>query len=123
LDPGTEVATDQPLHLHGAGGETDQFQLIGTNGDMAVVATGEVDMYTAPGLWQVLAKAIEAGQRRLTVDLSAVTFIDSQGLNALVRAYKAVEPDGGAVTLRSPQRQARKLLELTRLDRVLTVEG
>jgi anti-sigma B factor antagonist len=121
VDPSTEVVADDPLYMQGAG-PAEQFQLTGTNGTTAVVATGEIDMYSAPWLWRALSKVIDTGQRRLVVDLSGVTFIDSQGLSALLRAYKAVEPEGGTVILRGPQRQARKLLELTRLDRVLTVD-
>jgi anti-sigma B factor antagonist len=99
-----------------------QFRVVATNGTGTLLATGEIDMCSAPGLWEALSGAIAGGQRRLVVDLSGVSFIDSQGLSVLLRAYKAVAPEGGTVTLRSPRPQARKVLEISGVTGVLELE-
>ena len=88
-----------------------------------VVATGEIDMASAPALWEALSEAIAAGQGDVIVDLSGVTFIDTQGLSVLLRAYKALSPEGRGLCLRSPCPQARKALEVSGLTRVLTLDG
>ena len=59
----------------------------------------------------------------MTVDLSGVTFIDSQGLSVLLRAYKALSPEGRGLCLRSPRPQVRQALEVSGVASVLTVDG
>jgi anti-anti-sigma factor len=48
--------------------------------------TGELDIATAPRAWEVLVQAFERDSR-IAIDLSGVTFIDSQGLKLFVRAF------------------------------------
>ena len=101
----------------------EQFHLVGMNGTRVVVATGEIDIASSPGLWVALSEAIAAGQGEVIVDLSGVTFIDSQGLNVLLRAYKALSPEGRELCLRSPRPQARKALEVSGVASVLRMDG
>jgi len=100
----------------------EQFHLVGLNGTRVVVATGEIDMASAPGLWEALSEAIAAGQGDVIVDLSGVTFIDSQGLSVLVRACKALSPEGRGLCLRSPRSQVRQALEVSGVTSVLTLD-
>ena len=88
-----------------------------------VVATGEIDIASAPGLWAALSEAIAAGQGDVVVDLSGVTFMDCQGLNVLLRAFKALSPEGRRLCLRAPRPQARKALEVSGVASVLTLDG
>jgi len=111
----------QPRTTPGCG--VEQFHLVGLNGTRMVVAAGQIDMASAPGLWEALSQAIAAGQGDVTVDLSGVTFIDSQGLSVLLRAYKALSPEGRGLCLRSPRPQVRQALEVSGVASVLTVDG
>jgi anti-sigma B factor antagonist len=91
--------------------------------DRAVVAvTGEVDLYTAPRLWETLDSAIAGTPRELVVDLSGVDFLDSSGLKVLVRAHKRLKPISGSVIVRGAGGQVFKALELTKLTGLFTVE-
>src|SRR5690348_18033287 len=49
-----------------------------------VHVAGEIDVYTAPLLREVLDKQVAAGRTDLVVDLEKVTFMDSTGLGVLV---------------------------------------
>jgi len=90
------------------------------SGDSAVVAvTGEIDISTAPLLRDRL-QSLAAHQ--VTVDLSAMTFIDSTGLGVLVGAVKRLREDGGEMTLRAPSRSTRKVLDITGLAQIVTIE-
>jgi anti-sigma B factor antagonist len=82
-----------------------------------VAVAGEVDAYTAPRMLAELLAALET-DARLTVDLAGVTFMDSQGLAALLRARQEAERRGGQLRLERVSPRVRKLLELTRLDTV-----
>ena len=81
---------------------------------------GEVDVGTAPEFEDELAKAVDQGLGDgLVVDLTNVTFIDSTGLNALVRALERQRLAGGSLALVSDDGRVAMMLEVTRLDRVL----
>ncbi|MFC4948170.1 STAS domain-containing protein [Pseudonocardia sp. GCM10023141] len=51
---------------------------------LVVRVVGELDMITAPRLTAYLASAVGAGVRHLALDVSAVTFLGSHGISALV---------------------------------------
>jgi anti-sigma B factor antagonist len=85
-----------------------------------VVVTGEVDLGTAPDFEDELARAVEEHQGTgLVIDLSAVSFIDSTGLNSLVRAFERQRLLGSQLALISDDSRVSMMLEVTRLDRIL----
>jgi anti-sigma B factor antagonist len=93
---------------------------VDTSAETAVLRiSGEVDISTAPQLRERLQ---QLDSRRVVVDLSAMTFIDSTGLGVLVGAFKRLREGGGDLVLRAPTRSTRKVLELTGLSQVVTIE-
>lgn len=88
----------------------------------AIVSVGgEVDAATSPQLAAELQRATAAGPRRVTVDLSAVSFIDSTGLGALVAALRHQREAGGDMWLRAPGASVRRVLEIAGLNQVFTI--
>ena len=91
-------------------------------GDALVFAvSGDVDMTSAPALTDAI-DLVADGVRRVVVDLSAVTFLDSSGLNALVRSKRAL--DGKEIGFRvvaPADGVVRRVLELTQLAESLSV--
>jgi anti-sigma B factor antagonist len=83
--------------------------------------TGELDAGAATDLVAVLDREIDAGVHRLVVDLARVGYIDSSGLGALVKVLKKARSAGGDVRLVGPGPDVRKVLELTRLDRIFEI--
>ena len=82
-------------------------------GGRAVLAVGgEVDVATAERFRSALLEAQRSP--RVLVDLSAVTFIDSAGVNALVGAYHRV-PAGGELRVVGLRPNVRRVLEITGL--------
>lgn len=65
--------------------DTPDFPVREVEGCAVVVASGEIDVYTAPALRESLVTAGNASARAV-VDLSAVTFLDSTGLGVLLSA-------------------------------------
>jgi anti-sigma B factor antagonist len=55
------------------------------------------------------------------IDLSGVTFIDSHGLAALLKAQALASDANATLVLRSPSKQALGLLRLTQLDSHFTL--
>lgn len=97
-----------------------------THGEWVVVDVGgELDLYTAPSFRDtVLQAASEAEPPKVIVDFHRLGFIDSSGLGAIVACLKNLRERGGELTLAAPEgSNLRRLLDLTGLDRVLTVHG
>jgi anti-sigma B factor antagonist len=84
-----------------------------------VTVRGEIDMDNTGAL----VDAITTVAGTAVVDLSGVTFIDSTGLQGLLRAQRAARQRGDDLILRHPSRAVRRLLELTSLTERFTVEG
>jgi anti-anti-sigma factor len=83
---------------------------------------GELDLATSPALGETLGREIADG-KSVVVDLSGVTFIDSSGLNALIRALRLSEGNGGGFRV-SPDlpAQVSRLFTITGFDALLPIE-
>ncbi|MBN2694333.1 STAS domain-containing protein [bacterium] len=63
---------------------------------------------------------IEEKGKKIILDLSEVSFIDSSGLGAIVAAFKKIKPDGNLVLLTKSE-AILTMLRLTRLDKVFQI--
>ena len=99
------------------------FQITVEQLDAACIVSlsGEVDLYAAPEFKRELLQVIDAGAALVIVDLSDVTFIDSTTLGVLLSVVKRVRPEGGAVVVVCPDRNVRRIFEITLLDRVFAI--
>jgi anti-sigma B factor antagonist len=80
---------------------------------------GELDLGTAPQLKQAIDAYARIGQT-IRIDLRDVTFIDSMGLAALVRAQHRAVGRGAHLELVAPPDHVLGVFTLTRLDRAFT---
>jgi anti-sigma B factor antagonist len=93
------------------------------DGDSATVTvTGELDISTAPALKSVLDELCENGSLKVIVELSEMSFIDSSGLAVLAAAQNQLLARGSQLSLRSPNRNALRVLEIGGLTAYLNVE-
>lgn len=89
------------------------------SGAVVISPRGRLNMVAAPALREQLRSQVECGNIALVVDLSGVDFIDSAGLGALISGLKAARQAGGSLQIARPSTQAKAILKLTTLDRVL----
>jgi anti-anti-sigma factor len=86
-------------------------------GDVAGLAvSGEVDIATAPQLRTALADAIGRSPRGVELDLRDCSFIDSTGLQVIVRAAVTLAERGAWLLLRRPPDRLRRLFETAGID-------
>ena len=78
-----------------------------------VAAGGELDMDTATLLHHQLAAQVTQGRVNLVLDLAGVPFMDSSGLNIVLRAMSETRQLDGCLLLASPTDTVRRLLDLT----------
>jgi anti-anti-sigma factor len=84
-----------------------------------VSARGELDAFTAPELSAALEEA--GADSAVVVDLARVSFMDSTALGLLVRGVKGLGAGDSRVRVVLPEASARRIFEITTLDRVLPV--
>ena len=85
-----------------------------------IVASGELDVQSVPELKERLAEAVDAGTKRVVVDLAEVSFIDSLSLSALVGARRRLGADGRLAVV-AVHEYVRLILQATGLEQVLDV--
>lgn len=86
-------------------------------GTTVVAVAGELDLASAPNLKWTLNDSIAKGARRLVLDMSPVTFIDSTALGVLVGVQRNLRV-GGRLALAGADRDpdVLNIFELTGLD-------
>jgi anti-sigma B factor antagonist len=91
------------------------------DGVATVRVVGEADLYTAPELKEALSTAIDGGARRVLVDLSETTFIDSTTLGVLMGGVRRLRAVGGEIAIVCRDQNIRKIFEITLLDRIFRI--
>lgn len=87
--------------------------LVSRHGDRTVLwLNGEQDIATVSVLADALDRAISVDDADLIVDLSGVTFIDAGTISELMRGRNNLRLQSRSLTLRSPPRGARRILDL-----------
>jgi anti-sigma B factor antagonist len=85
-------------------------------GAVVVRLAGELDLYNAHEIRDVLLDESGKDPERLVVELSQVTFVDSTALGVLIEA-RAKLANKRAFLVASPQFETRRALEVSGLDR------
>jgi anti-sigma B factor antagonist len=86
-----------------------------------VVVTGALDLSTAPLLKAELLALLEAGVRRLVIELPKSSEIDSSGLAVLVGIRKRLDRLGGALVVVIDDAHIAYRFAAVGLDRFLTI--
>jgi len=93
-------------------------------GQRATVSVhGELDVATAAQLWSVLQEHLSAGRRFLRVDLSAVTFVDTSAVTAIVEVHHEALYRRGTLILEGVTPAVARVLTLTGVADTLFVAG
>jgi anti-anti-sigma factor len=88
-------------------------------GALSLELEGELDLASEHHVtsWMAAFRA----ETTYVIDLSRVTFIDSHGLAALIKAQALANDADATLVLRSPSKQALDLLRLTQLETHFTL--
>jgi anti-anti-sigma factor len=92
----------------------------GTEG--AIVLVGEFDMTGVNLFWGAVSEVLGTCPRSVAVEARGLTFVDSSGLMALVRARDAAAEAGATFRVLEPSPPLRRITELCGLKDLLSVE-
>ena len=82
---------------------------------------GEIDLHVSPRVAESLGALIRRKPKRLVVDLSQVSYIDSSGLAVLIEGMQNMEAYGAKLVLAGLQENVRPIFEIARLDQVFAI--
>ncbi|HEV7761140.1 MAG TPA: STAS domain-containing protein [Acidimicrobiales bacterium] len=91
-------------------------------GERIVVVKGEIDLRAADDLWGGIETVLADGPPRLVLDMVDTTFMDSSGLNTLLRAYAALGRLPEALVLRTPSPAVRRVIALAGIEDLFTYD-
>ena len=74
-------------------------------------------------LREVVRQLVEAGHKKIAMNLHDVGYVDSSGIGELVKAYATVRNQGGQLRLVNPSKRVQDLLQMTKLSTVFTIEA
>jgi anti-sigma B factor antagonist len=89
------------------------------NDAAVIVLDGPLDLGTTVELDRLIHGEVSSGHHRVVMDLANVTFCDSTGVSALLRAHRIATASGGWVRMTGISDQVRRVLQSTNVDRVL----
>jgi anti-sigma B factor antagonist len=90
--------------------------------EATIVLKGEFDMTGTALFWSHVSQALAMRPATIVVEARSLTFIDSSGLAALVRARDAAAGAGVAFGIREPSPALRRIVELMGLEDLLPEE-
>jgi anti-sigma B factor antagonist len=92
-------------------------------GDVSVVdAAGRITLGEgSSALRDLLRDMVAKGQKKILLNLSEVSYIDSSGIGELVSGFTTVTNQGGALKLLGLTKRVKDLLQITKLYTVFDV--
>ena len=82
---------------------------------------GEIDIYTAPRLRELLIDLVSKNSYQLIVNLDKVEFLDSTGLGVLAGGLKRVRAHDGSLDLVCTRERILKIFKITGLTKVFGI--
>ena len=81
----------------------------------------QLNTINAPALKAELVILLNEGVRNFILDVSAVNFIDSSGLSAILTADRLWKDNGSFILTGVKHENVKKLIKISRLDTVLVI--
>jgi len=88
------------------------------NGTDIFTVSGRVDLSGIAEFQNSLEQAIDAGARKLVMELSGVSYISSSGLGVFALALKKLQPLGGEIVLAGAGSHVRHILQIVGFERL-----
>jgi len=97
------------------------FEVKNIDDETTLVVRGSLDINSAPALSEEIDRIVANRPAKVVVDLAPLDLIDSSGVAALVKLYKAVRAIGGDVAITGARDQPLAIFKLLRMDKVFNL--
>ena len=86
-----------------------------------LVLSGEIDLHASPRMRKALTQMVEREEKRILIDLTAVTYMDSSGIAVLIETMQRTQGYGGQLALFGVPPRVQTVFEIAQLNQVLQV--
>ena len=97
------------------------FETTRSGTETTLTIRGSLDINTAPALAEEIDRIVATKPAKVAVDLASLDLIDSSGVAALVKLYKAIRGYGGTIAINGARDQPLAIFKLLRMDRVFNI--
>ena len=101
----------------------NSIRVTSTDVGVTILVAGDLDIGSAPSVFQAVVEASGAGELHVSVDLSEVDLIDWAGLGAIVGALWRMRTAGGELVIASPSDATKAALDASRVAEIIEIEG
>ena len=96
-----------------------QLELTREGGNLTAALIGELDHHAAADLRQRIDAAVLACRpRRLNIDLTRLTFMDSSGIGLIMGRYRLMQSVDGDLRLQGANPRMERMIRLAGLDKL-----
>ena len=92
-----------------------------TSDVLICVLDGEVNINTSPDLRKEFDTIIRNNEKKVLIDFSNVSYIDSSGLATLIEMLQRLRKSGGAMRLASMSQKVKNVFEITKLAKLFAI--
>jgi len=91
------------------------------NGVAVVILEGEINVNNSMSVRAFLKKLMDQGERKFSVDLQKVSFIDSSGLAVLIEAVQNLEGVKGQLRLCHVNANIQGIFQITKIHKLINI--
>jgi anti-sigma B factor antagonist len=93
-----------------------------THNDVVVcILEREVNINTSPELRKVFNDIVSSDNKKVLVDLSGVSYVDSSGLATLIEILQRLKKTGGKIRFSNMSEKVRNIFEITKLIKLFEI--
>jgi anti-sigma B factor antagonist len=97
-------------------------RVIDKQGGVEIALKGECDLYAAPSFGRFVLDGIDGGWRRIVLDCSDLSYLDSTGVGSLIRILRSVKCKNGELSCRGLHGAPRQVLAMSNILPLLREE-
>jgi len=89
------------------------------NGTLVLTLAGGITAGRCETLEKQVVSLIESGEKRVVLDVTSITFLDSAGIGTLVACFSKLKKAGGDMRLAGAAGKVESVLKMTQVDKVV----
>lgn len=94
------------------------------NGALTITVDGELDHHAAKKTMSLIEERLDIHfPRELILDLKGLSFMDSSGIAVVLKTYRRMKELGGTVCVENVQKQPRRVLLASGVDRIISISA
>jgi anti-sigma B factor antagonist len=91
------------------------------NGTVICFLEGEININNSPELRKTFDGIIGRNEKKVIVDFSAVSYIDSSGLATLIEMFQRLKKIGGRMRFSNMEQKIKNVFEITKLHKLFEI--